>query len=612
MSRAWLFVLTACSAPAVWAGCGSAEDAALPTGDGGFKADASTDTGTQDGATGTDGGTDGSVLPDGTTQPDVVVDQQADAPPKCSPGVIECKSNVKRLCLDDGTWGPAEDCGAQICSTVFGCVVCLPGTGTCNGNTATQCKPDGSGFQDIVCDPIMGSTCDEGQCTGPCAPSKLGKSYIGCEYYPTVTLNPLIGELGGTDSFHYAIAVSNTSADPADILITQGANNVAQKQVAPGAVAVIVLPWTALKTALNATTMLASGAYRLRSTRPVTVYQFNPLEYGAGAYYSYTNDASLLLPVNAWGKKYVVAARNTWDNGNINSPGFYNVVASDDATTVTLTPSATGSSVRAGAGVGGDGNAVVALQRGDSLQVLSGTPISADVTGTIVTSDKPVQVIGGHACTNVPANITACDHLEESMFPISTLADEYIVTPPSLPTMAQPKSFFVRVIAVEPATNITYDPPNGGWPAALANTGDYVELDSSASFHIKATSRILVSQYMKGQNAGGGSGDPAQALAVTSAQFRKDYLFHAPVNYDHNYVNIIAPNGAAVMLDGAPVAAAFEPVGGTGFGVARVKFANGGDGKHSVTADKGVGITVYGYGDYTSYWYPGGLNLADL
>ena len=24
------------------------------------------------------------------------------------------------------------------------------------------------------------------------------------------------------------------------------------------------------------------------------------------------------------------------------------------------------------------------------------------------------------------------------------------------------------------------------------------------------------------------------------------------------------------------------------------------------------GITVYGYGQYTSYWYPGGLNLTDL
>ena len=24
------------------------------------------------------------------------------------------------------------------------------------------------------------------------------------------------------------------------------------------------------------------------------------------------------------------------------------------------------------------------------------------------------------------------------------------------------------------------------------------------------------------------------------------------------------------------------------------------------------GITVYGYGQYTSYWYPGGLDLKDI
>ena len=35
-------------------------------------------------------------------------------------------------------------------------------------------------------------------------------------------------------------------------------------------------------------------------------------------------------------------------------------------------------------------------------------------------------------------------------------------------------------------------------------------------------------------------------------------------------------------------------------------------GNHTVSASQAFGISVYGYGQYTSYWYPGGLNLADL
>jgi hypothetical protein len=221
-----------------------------------------------------------------------------------------------------------------------------------------------------------------------------------------------------------------------------------------------------------------------------------------------------------------------------------------------------------------------------------------------------VQVLGGHACTFIPSNVGYCDHLEESMFPINTLADEYIVSPPSLPTLAQPKAFFVRVIAAEPAVSVEFDPPVIA-PITLGNLGDYVEIDAAQSFHIQATGRILVSQYMKGQDAGGNSGDPAMALAVTSSQFREDYLFHSPVNYEHNYVNIIAPNGAQVTLDGAAVTG-FEPVGATGYSNARFKFPNTGDGNHRVLADQRVGVTVYGYGQYTSYWYPGGLNLTEL
>ncbi|HWP07103.1 MAG TPA: hypothetical protein VNN72_15225, partial [Polyangiaceae bacterium] len=86
---------------------------------------------------------------------------------------------------------------------------------------------------------------------------------------------------------------------------------------------------------------------------------------------------------------------------------------------------------------------------------------------------------------------------------------------------------------------------------------------------------------------------------------------HAPVNYLTNYVNITAPTGATVTLDDMTVAAG-TPIGTTGYSIMRVQLDNSGTGNHTVEASDRVGITVYGYGNYASYWYPGGLELTQF
>src|SRR5690606_19141654 len=201
-------------------------------------------------------------------------------------------------------------------------------------------------------------------------------------------------------------------------------------------------------------------------------------------------------------------------------------------TKVTLHPSATGNAIQAGGGVAANGTGVVTLNEGDVLQVMSS---SKDVTGTIVEADKPVQVFGGHECTNVPDNITACDHLEESMFPIETLAKEYVVVPPvQVPNDQLDKAQMVRIIASEADTHLTFNPdqPVGKY---LANAGDWIELAvTTAKFVVTADKKILVAQYMVGQSAGYGTSDPSMLLAVNPLQWRKDYLVHAPTNWVAN------------------------------------------------------------------------------
>jgi hypothetical protein len=538
---------------------------------------------TQDGGEGTTGDSTGSETTGGV----------------CPEGEQVCIDNQHMVCDGEGGHDEVHDCGTQVCVPQLGCVECAPGTRRCVEDAAEVCNDVGQWEFDEECDDLQGVTCDEnlGQCVGACSAGALGHTYIGCDYYPTVTQQHDSYNTAPTHQF--VTAVANTSAQMTEVTVTQGDTVIAQVQVAPDDVGIIALPWVNALTKGNGPSVLVpEGAYRLRSDQPVTVYQYNP--HAATT----TNDASLLLPVNAWGKDYVVAAWPHWSS----YPGFYAVTASRDGTVVDLLPSATGGQVQAGGGVAADGTGQVTLNRGDVLEVM--TVAGSDVTGTIIAASEPVQVIGGHACTNVPSNITACDHLEDSMFPIDTLTNEYIIVPPvQVPNDHLPKAQIVRIIATQADTNIVVE-PDQGVANHLVNAGDFVQTGMTTdAFTVTADKKVLVAQYMVGQSAGYGTSDPSIVQAVPSDQFRSDYLFHAAPSWTANYVDIVAPTGANVTIDGV-VVPDWAAIGATGFSVAHVQLSNAGNGNHRLISNQPVGISVYGVQNAGSYWYPGGLDLT--
>ncbi|MCY1056281.1 IgGFc-binding protein [Nannocystis sp. SCPEA4] len=515
--------------------------------------------------------------------------------PACPADTIVCDGDTAQVCDGAGGFKSEEAC-PSVCVPGLGCAECVPGDSQCQGLDLAVCNDAGTGFEVTeTCDELQGLTCDapSGACVGACA--GLGPSYIGCDYFPTVLQQ--LDLYNGAPKDIFAVAVANTANEAASVTITRGPDQVAQFTVAPTSVQVVDLPWIdSLTKGSGPSVLIKNSAYRLRSTRPVTVYQYNPLAATT------TNDASLLLPVNTWTGNYLVASWPAW-GGLV---GFYAVVAREDGTTVTLLPSATGGTVLAGGGVAANGTGVVAMNAGDVLEVMTG---SADLTGTIVQADKPVQVFGGHECTYVPLDVGACDHLEESMFPLETLATEYVVVPPvQVPNDSLDKAQVVRVVASEPGTTLTFS-PDQPVNKFLAAAGDFVELTTTtAKFVVTADKKILVAQYMVGQSGGYGTSDPAMLLAVNPLQWRDNYLFHASTTWLANYVDIIAPLNAAVSVDGVAVGG-WQPIGASQYQVAHVKLSNAGDGSHTITGDVGVGIGVYGVQDYGSYWYPGGLDL---
>jgi hypothetical protein len=258
------------------------------------------------------------------------------------------------------------------------------------------------------------------------------------------------------------------------------------------------------------------------------------------------------------------------------------------------------------------------LGAGDVLQVLTapagGEPDGSDLTGTRIRASRPVELIGGHTCTYVPYNTSACDHLEDVIPPLSTLGREHIVAAPLIPTGGfTPKIELVRILATVDGTTLTYEPEIPGAPTEIATAGAYVELAAlNDDFVITSDEPVIVTQYMIGQTGGeGNAGDPSMVTTIPSEQFRSSYEIHAEPEFDVNFITVVAPDGAEVLLDGVPLLP-FQAIGGTGYAVTRTPLQLALDGYHRLTSEAPFGVYVYGYGIYATYWFAGGQRMDVL
>jgi hypothetical protein len=493
-----------------------------------------------------------------------------------------------------------------------------------------------------------------------------GKSYIGCDYWPTAMANSV------WSIFDFTVVVANTQGTAADVTVT-GPGGVHQTvTVAPGSLAKIYLPWVPeLKgpdadncgaTPPFAKSVLArASAYHLVSTVPVTVYQFNALEFqGQGGpsgkdwsacpgnalcaltgssdgCFSFTNDASLLIPTASMTGNYRVTTESGTTAGK--QGGYFAVTATEDGTNVTITLAPSGSSV-AGDGIaatGPSGTLSVALDAGDVLQVMGAALDTADLSGSLVQADKPIEVFAGMQCAEQPWGAFACDHLESSVLPAETLGTDYVVTVPTSPH-ARLVGHVVRFYGNVDGTTLTYSPSAPpGCPSEL-NAGDVVQCSGTPScpytdvegkrveascvtetFEVKGTHAFSVSSFMLGGSVvdpeevtGASMGDPSMSPMVATEQYRTRYVFLAPTDYTESFADIVTPTGTTLTLDGAPVYSTAVPVDAD-WSVVRVWLTDSGqDGAHVLIGSKPFGVQVIGYGAYTSYQYPAGLDLTPI
>lgn len=483
-----------------------------------------------------------------------------------------------------------------------------------------------------------------------CEDAKASKSYVGCDYWPTVTPNAV------WSIFDYAVVVANTGTKDATVTVTGPNGTNEQVTVAAGQLQKIYLPWVpALKgpdcdecgspTPLASSVVVPEGAYHLVSSIPVIVYQFSALQYkgeggeapGGGPKdwsscpgnlpalcpggtspdcYSYSNDASLLLPSTAMTNNYRVTAykgvASPFLSPSLGISTALTITATQPDTEVTLSLSSLTSVLASASGqtipATGAGKITLKLAKAGDVAQLVAEP-GKDFSGSLVQSDKPVQVIASIPCISIGG--PACDHVEETVLPAETLGKHYIVAQPTGPK-GSPVGHAVRFYGNQDGTALEYSPAKPEKCPDTLSAGQMVDCEIvDETFEVSGDKEFAVSMFLLGASVYQDTkGDPSQTNAVGVEQFRTNYVFLAPNDYPVLWADITATEDAKIVLDGAPLSVPWTKVGAGPYGVYRVDLTKSGqDGAHTLTAEKPVGVQVIGFGDYTSFQYPAGLNL---
>lgn len=606
------------------------------------------------------GGDDADDEPD-TRQPEDASDTTSQDAPVDAPVSNDCEANERR-CLNgnvescvNGQFQLSEECGDGYTCSRGNCIpegeTCTPGERRCASQTAyAVCEADGQAFgAPVACG--QGETCEGGQCTTGCNGVLSEKSNLGCQY-----ISMRLNQANGARTLPHTVVVSNPGDQPATVRVSSpGITNFSMpdQTIQPQQSAIIDFPTSPMISQAG----LSDQIYILDTSLPVIATQFAPLNNpGIG---SETSDASLLLPTNALGTDHVVLGwRGPPGLGGFQPAGTYiDVVAIEDNTTVQVSGPTALSGGSAGS-MAANSSQTFSVPKNQVLHLAENGGFGStdtDVSGTVVTSNKPVAVFTGATIVNIPDqpiasnpasgcaqvgssctlnsdcctgicghpyqngqevawecmdSLSAGDHVEQQLFPTDTWGTSYVATP--FYNRGVNDFAIYKVTAANDNTTVTVDPPINGVSSLTLNRGEVRELYTPDAFELTATDSIMVAQFMiGGTNSPSGNGDPAFLLPPAVEQFRDSYVFLVPDQYLMNFVTLIAPTGTDVTLDGTTHAAStFTSVGGGSTWSYKIIDSLAG-GVHSASAGQAFGVVVHGMDNYISYAFSGGIILPE-
>lgn len=369
--------------------------------------------------------------------------------------------------------------------------------------------------------------------------------------------------------------------------------------------------------------MIAKQSFHITTSKDVTIY--------AHSQAITTSESMTALPTDALGMEYLILTYNSDGSydprertiSEQSTPSQFAIIATEDNTNVAIEPSVP-------TRVNKSQIQNFTLNQGDVYLVQADIALNQyrnDLTGTKVTSDKPIAVIAGHQRATLPVNGVggSRDMLMEQLPPLNAWGRNSIVVPfaqSSTITNTIDNDIF-RILAYSDNTQVFID----NALITTLNQGETFESYLDEPHFIEASAPILVAQYKKTSQAGTGGNaaksDPLMLIMPPIDQYGNFYRFANIQSYEYDfvfshkndkvysehYINIISKNNSLnnINLDGNPVQASmFIPIPNSNYSFASLPVS---EGTHEVNCPGGCGLIVYGYGVANSYGYYGGMNL---
>jgi len=371
----------------------------------------------------------------------------------------------------------------------------------------------------------------------------------------------------------------------------------------------------------NQSEKIAPQTFHVTSDSDVTVYALSEAVF--------TADAFIVLPSRVLGFEYLILSYNSDGRTNTNSrtPSQFSIVAIEDSTEVLIKPTAA-------TYVNGITPFTLKLSKGDAFLVQAAFDkgeVNPDLTGTDVTSNKPIAIFSGHQRATLPYDLTgpslSRDCLIEQLQPFDTWGKDAFIVPVAQPPGVMKKgNDLFRILAAYDSTNISI---NGTFIVTL-DKGGFYEGNAERCSVINADRPISIALYKKtsGDGSSGSTfnlGDPFMMIIPPREQFLNNYRFisvqawgtdnigNYGTIYKNQYVTLIAQDTTikSIILDGSPV----DPNK-----FIKIPFSNGysyanlavGDNVHDLSSNGNVGLFIYGYGEAVSYGYVGGMNFKPI
>jgi gliding motility-associated-like protein len=354
---------------------------------------------------------------------------------------------------------------------------------------------------------------------------------------------------------------------------------------------------------------------------------------------------SIVFPTNTWNSSYTVQAFGGESN-NSNPNSFFFVIAKEDNTVVTFTP--TQPIIDASPGslfnenlttatntlYAANGTYSVTLNKGQVFNAMGGFSPAGngmDLSGTKVstTCDKTITVFGGNGRCFIQG-ITGCtsttgsDHLIQQMFPSVAWGTKYLTA-----ATANTSPNYFRIYFQDPSAVVSVN----GTVLTAANlvsvNGNpvYYQYQSDLPLSITSDKPINVTQFMLTPGCTNNSAidaGPEMIILSPVEQAISNVVFYSPTSGRNiidlsgsgytSYMNVIIPSSKAATfkLDGVtPAAGSFTThPQDAGYSYARLPVTS--STKHSLTADTGFVAIAYGYGDGESYGFNAGTSIKNL